>query len=151
MLCLALDVIGFLQFKRAWQDVLDQRELDNAGPLDKVAFLNEIEGPWKATFMPKTIKKSFEAVGIQPFNPNIIPAMALAPSLPCSFKQPAIIQDTKAQKAMKAVFTDILTITVVPPPNLHFNVSSQTIESPSWLKTSQNITPVVSPSCANQL
>ena len=151
MLLLALDVVGFSQFKRAWQDALDQWELDNAGPLDKAAFLTEIEAPWKATFTTKTIRKSFEAIGIQPFNPNIIPAMALAPSLPNSLKQPAIIQDTKAQKAMKAVFADILAIPVVPPPNLYFNVSGPATESQPLLETPQNSTPVASPSCANRL
>ena len=113
--------------------------------------MKEIEGPWGVAFTPKNVKKSFEVVGIRPFNPNIIPAKVFAPSLPNSAKQPPLIQDTEAQKAMKAVFANILAVPVVPLPNLHFSADSVTTGPLPALETPQISALAASPSCANRV
>jgi len=148
---LALDVLGFSQFKNAWQSVLNQWESENKGPLDKAAFLKEIKGLWGVAFTPKNVKKSFKVVGIWPFNPNIIPAKVFAPSLPNSAKQPPLMQDTEAQKAMRAVFANILAVPVVPLPNLHSSADSATTGPLPALKTPQISAPAPSTSCANRI
>ena len=110
-----------------------------------------IEGPWKAAFMKENVKKSFKLVGIQPFNPQAIPHTALAPSLPNSIKETCLFPETKAQKAIKAVFSDILAMPLVQPPSLNFDYTDHTTEATTPLKPPQNIIPTATPLCARQL
>jgi hypothetical protein len=45
---------------------------DNFGAMNKRTFLQAIEKPFTKAFTVENIKKSFEIVGLHPFNPSVI-------------------------------------------------------------------------------
>src|SRR5258706_10137923 len=71
-----MDVLEFKQFKNFYGDVLAKRAQEGLGILSKADFLVAIAEPFRLTFTPERIKKSFELVGLHPYNLDAItPAM----------------------------------------------------------------------------
>ena len=61
---LALDVLGFSQFKQSYAQILDDHAHEGFGAMNKRTFLQAIEKPFLKSFTPENIKKSFEIVGL---------------------------------------------------------------------------------------
>ena len=57
---LALDVLGFSQFKHSYAQILDDQAHDSFGAMNKHTFLQAIEKPFLKSFTVENIKKSFE-------------------------------------------------------------------------------------------
>ena len=115
---LALDVLGFSQFKRSYAQILDDRARDNFGAMNKRTFLQAIEKPFLKSFTAENIKKSFELVGLHPFNPTVIKTSQMAPSIPTSIGTPSLTDEPSPVKAMKAAFTSILDNATLPVPSI---------------------------------
>ena len=77
-----LDVLGFAQFKQYYAQILDGHARDGFGAMNKHAFLQTIKEPFTKAFTVENIKKSFELVGLHPFNPSAVKASKMAPSIP---------------------------------------------------------------------
>ncbi|KAF5393164.1 hypothetical protein D9757_001173 [Collybiopsis confluens] len=78
-----LDVVVFSPLKRAWSDTRDQYER-SGGRITKLTFLSVYAQAHLRAFTPANIKSAFEKTGIVPFNPDVIPEHAMAPSLETS-------------------------------------------------------------------
>src|SRR5882757_5663324 len=114
---LALDVLGFSQFKHYYAQVLDDCMHDNFGAMNKQTFLQAIEKPFIKSFTVENIKKSFELVGLHPFNPSVIKTSEMAPSIPTAIKGPLLTSDPSPVKAMKVAFTSLLDNATLPVPS----------------------------------
>ena len=117
-----LDVLGFAQFKRYYAQILDDRAHDGFGSMNKRAFLQAIKEPFIKAFTVENIKKSFEIVGLHPFNPSVIKASKMAPSIPTSTNPLSLADEPSPVKAMKTAFADLLddaTLAVPSFPSLH--------------------------------
>jgi hypothetical protein len=129
---LALDVLGFSQFKHYYAQILDDRARDGFGAMNKCAFLQAIEEPFNMAFTVENIKKSFEIVGLHPFNPNVIKTSKMAPSISTSIKDPLLTDEPSPVKAMKTAFTSLLdnsTLPVPPFPSLHLQPDTSPLTS----------------------
>jgi len=115
---LALDVLGFSQFKRSYAQILDDRARDNFGAMNKRTFLQAIEKPFLKSFTAENIKKSFEIVGLHPLNPSVIKTSQMAPSIPTSINTPLLTDEPSPVKAMKAAFTSLLDNATLPIPSI---------------------------------
>ena len=115
---LALDVLGFSQFKHSYAQILDDHAHDNFGAMNKHTFLQAIEKPFLKSFTAENIKKSFEIVGLHPLNPNVIKTSQMAPSIPTSIGTPSLTDEPSPVKAMKAAFTSLLDNATLPVPSI---------------------------------
>ena len=114
---LALDILGFSQFKCYYAQVLDDCMHDNFGAMNKQTFLQAIEKPFIKSFTVENIKKSFKLVGLHPFNPSVIKTSEMAPSIPTAIKGPLLTNDPSPVKAMKVGFTSLLDNATLPVPS----------------------------------
>ena len=77
-----LDLVPFAQFKKSWENHLMKYNTSHSGhALNKVDFWNVFVPTWNSSICPKNIIADFRKTGIHPFNPQVIPAESLAPSL----------------------------------------------------------------------
>ena len=77
-----LDLVPFAQFKKSWENHLMKYNTSHSGhALNKVDFWNVFVPAWNSSMCPKNIITGFRKTGIHPFNPQVIPAESLAPSL----------------------------------------------------------------------
>src|SRR5260370_27193303 len=90
---LALDVLGFSQFKHSYARILDDQMRDGTGIMNKTAFLQAIEEPFIKTFTVNNIKESFKLVGLHPLDASVIKTLKTAPSLPTTFNGPSLTTD----------------------------------------------------------
>jgi len=60
---IALDVLGFSQFKTAYQKLANGMASECGGRLTCVDFLKAIEGPYNQAFSKSDILKAFEITG----------------------------------------------------------------------------------------
>jgi len=114
---LALDVLGFSQFKHYYAQILDDQARDGFGAMNKHAFLQAIERPFTKAFTVENIKKSFELVGLHPFNPSVIKTSKMAPSIPTSINDPLHTDEPSPVKAMRTAFTSLLDNSTLPVPS----------------------------------
>src|SRR5580704_13506659 len=80
-----LDVVIFSTLKRAWSDEQDRFER-NGSQVNKSNFIGVFAKAHAHAFTPKNIKSAFAKTGIIPYNPNVITAEMMAPSLETSQK-----------------------------------------------------------------
>lgn len=113
-----MDVLGFKQFKNMYGDILAKRAQEGTGILSKADFLVAIEEPFRLTFTPERIKRSFQLVGLHPYNPGAITPAMLAPSKVTSSHAPLHINESSPIKRLKAVLSDALELDVPAPPLL---------------------------------
>src|SRR5882757_8483132 len=137
---LALDVLGFSQFKHYYAQVLDDHMHDNFGAMNKQTFLQAIEKPFIKSFTVENIKKSFELVGLHPFNPSPVKAMKVAftslldhatlpvPSFPSLHHQPDPSPSTSAPPPMASMDS-----------NDPFILSQPTTDEPDPQKVAQTL------------
>ena len=77
-----LNSVPFTQFKKSWENHLMKYNTSHSGrTLNKVNFWNVFVPAWNSSMCPKNIIAGFRKTGIHPFNPQVIPAESLAPSL----------------------------------------------------------------------
>ena len=77
-----LDSVPFAQFKKSWENHLMKYNTSHSGrALNKVDFWNVFVPAWNSSMCPKNIIAGFRKTGIHSFNPQVIPAESLAPSL----------------------------------------------------------------------
>ena len=115
---LALDVLGFSQFKHSYAQILDDQAHDGFGAMNKCTFLQAIEKPFLKSFTVENIKKSFEIVGLHPLNPTVIKTSQMAPSIPTSIGTPSLTDEPSPVKAMKAAFISLLDNATLPVPSI---------------------------------
>ncbi|KAG8740891.1 hypothetical protein FRC10_003779 [Ceratobasidium sp. 414] len=72
--------------------------------ITKDIFLTPFSQAYVETFTTNTIKSAFSATGIYPFNPNMIPAVAMAPSLPTSTRSSLPIELPDAVAAIASLW-----------------------------------------------
>src|SRR5260370_7805034 len=87
---LALDVLGFSQFKHSYARILDNQMGDGTGIMNKTAFLQAIEEPFIKTFTVNNIKESFKLVGLHPLDASVIKTLKTAPSIPTVINGPPL-------------------------------------------------------------
>jgi len=75
-----------------------------------------IEKPFKLTFTPENIKRSFELVGLHPYNPNAITPSMMAPSKATSWSAPLSINESSPIKRLKVALSDALELDAPAPP-----------------------------------
>ena len=66
------------------QKFFDPHPHQGFGAMNKNALLQAIKEPFTKAFTVENNKKSFELVGLHPFNPSAIKASEMAPSIPTS-------------------------------------------------------------------
>ncbi|KAG9080610.1 hypothetical protein FRC06_006359 [Ceratobasidium sp. 370] len=72
--------------------------------MTKDVFLTLFSKAYIQTFTTDTIKSAFSTTGIHPFNPNIIPAIAMAPSLPTSTRSSLPVKLPEAVAAIASLW-----------------------------------------------
>ena len=55
-----LDVVGFSQFKRFYEEAMEEHTQQHVGKITKAEFLVAIADPFEHAFTPENIKKGFE-------------------------------------------------------------------------------------------
>src|SRR5258706_120947 len=119
-----MDVLGFKQFKNFHGDVLAKRAQEGLGILSKADFLVAIAEPFRLTFTPERIKKSFKLVGLHPYNLDAITPAMMATSRVTSSHAPIHINVSSPIKrlndALSAVRFEIFATppdsSLLPPP-----------------------------------
>ncbi len=85
--------------------------------MNKRAFLQAIEAPFKETFTPEIIKKAFKITGLHPLDPSVIRPEQMAPSTATAHHGPSLIDEPSPCKAMRVAFNDLLTTSTPPLPS----------------------------------
>ena len=75
-----LDVVIFAPLKKAWSAARDDHERETGQSVDKKSFLRVYAKAHKKAFTMDNICAAFRKTGVVPFNPDVIPEDALAPS-----------------------------------------------------------------------
>lgn len=110
-----MDVLGFKNF---YGDVLAKRAQEGLGILSKVDFLVAIAEPFQLTFTPEWIKKSFELVGLHPYNPDAITPAVIATSRATSSHAPIHTNVSSLIKRLKEALSAALEHNVPTLPSL---------------------------------
>ena len=97
--------------------------------MNKRAFLQAIEAPFKETFTPEIIKKAFKLTGLHPLDPSVIKPEQMAPSTATAHNGPSLIDEPSPCKAMRVAFNDLLTTATPPIPP--FLITDPTISQSS--------------------
>ena len=63
---IALDVLGFSQFKHAYEVAMEERAQVSEGRISKSEFLEKIAGPFREAFTPENVRRPFEVTGTWP-------------------------------------------------------------------------------------
>lgn len=113
-----MDVLGFKQFKNFYGDVLAKRAREGLGILSKADFLVAIAEPFQLTFTPERIKKSFELVGLHPYNPDAITPAMMATSRATSSHAPIHTNVSSPIKRLKEALSAALEYDVPTLPSL---------------------------------
>ena len=69
--------------------------------MNKRAFLQAIEAPFRETFTPEIIKKAFKITGLHPLDPSVIKPEQMAPSTATGHNGPSLIDEPSPCKAMR--------------------------------------------------
>jgi len=64
----ALDVLGFSQFKTAYQKHANEQASQCGGRFNRADFLKAIEVPYREAFCSENVLKAFEVTGTWPVN-----------------------------------------------------------------------------------
>ena len=99
-------------------DVLAERAWEGTGILSKADLLVAIAEPFRLTFTPERIKRSFKLVGFHPYNPDAITPVMMAPSKVTSSHAPLHINESSLIKRLKTALSDALKLDVPAPPPL---------------------------------
>ena len=84
--------------------------------MNKRAFLQAIEAPFKETFTPEIIKKAFKPTGMHPLDPSVIKHEQMAASTAIAHSGPSLIDELSPCKAVRVAFHDLLTTATPPIP-----------------------------------
>jgi len=109
-------VLGFAQFKTAYQKLANSLASECGGRLTRADFLQAIEGPYNQAFSREHILKAFEITGTWPVNRNSITPDQTAPSIGLSSCGEATLLPTSPVKAINAVLSQLPTLLPSPAP-----------------------------------
>jgi len=101
-----LDVVCFARIKEVWKEELNSYEQDHNQSLPKSNFVFVFGTAFLHAFTPKTIQAAFTAIGIHPYNPNIILAQQMEPSIPSSTKTTFPLPQPSPVHHIMAIFHD---------------------------------------------
>jgi len=104
----ALDVVGFSQFKHHYETQMEERATEQLGRITKEEFLTAIVVPYRMEFTPENIKKSYETTGTWPVNRSKITADKIAPAEGLSHYSGPIVAPSSPVKAFKTLIYNIL-------------------------------------------
>ena len=112
-------MLGFTQFKTAYQKLANSLASVCGGQLTHADFLQAIKGPYNQAFSWEHILKAFEITGTWPVNRNSITPDQTAPSIGLSSHGEATILPTLPVKAISAVLSQLpaLLPCLAPPPD----------------------------------
>ena len=116
---IALDVLGFTQFKTAYQKLANSLASECGGQLTRADFLKAIEVPYNQAFSQEHICKAFEITGTWPVNRNSITPDQTAPSIGLSSCGVANISPISPVKAINKVLSQLpaLLPSLASPPD----------------------------------
>ena len=106
--CVALDVVGFSQFKRHYETQMEERASEQLCRITKEEFLTAIVEPYRMAFTQENIKKSYETTGTWPVNRLKITADKIAPAEGLSHYSSPIVAPSSPVKAVKTLLYNIL-------------------------------------------
>ena len=114
-----MDVLGFSQFKTAYQKLANSLASECGGQLTRGDFLKAIEVPYKQAFSQENICKAFEITGTWPVNRNSITPDQTAPSIGLSSSGGATISPTSPVKAINTLLLQLpaLLPSLASPPD----------------------------------
>ena len=111
-------MLGFSQFKQAYEEVMEEWAQINESKISRGEFLEAIKGPWKKAFTAENIRKSFEVTGTWPVDQSKITPDKIAPAKGLAIQgMPKIIPKSPI-KAMVTRLEDIGRLAVKPLPSL---------------------------------
>ena len=123
-LYIALDVLGFSQFKRAYEEAMEERALVNESRISKGEFLVKIKGPFRKAFTKENIRKSFEVTGTWPVDRSKITTTQLAPAKGLSIRADPITNLTSPVKVWVNRMDTLAQLGDKPAPVLEFPIPS---------------------------
>ena len=132
---IALDVVGFSQFKKSYQADMEECAQQNTSKMTKGEFLEAISSQYQYAFTPKNIKKAFETTGTWPIDQSKITTEAMASSEVLSGKsRPIVSLYSPVKKLVQAFDTHMHRNAPSGPPlpsPLDFNLLPSIPPSPS--------------------
>lgn len=154
-----LDVVIFSVLKRRWSDVRNEYERNCGHHVNKSNFLGLYAKAHMQTLTKDNIMSAFKAMGIVPFNPDVITATKMAPSLETSSQSGLPVYLSSPVRAVSAMLMDYRTHQPTaessqsspPAPSTHLSsptrsaVDSLARSSGSFLLSSSPITSAVPP------
>ena len=115
-----LDVAIFGALKNCWSDEQNQYESATRQKVTKANFISIYGHAHCAIFTPGNIHSAFEATGVWPFNPKVVTAEMMAPSLETSSKNQLPLPQASPIHAINSVMCQYLhdrtTMTPTTPP-----------------------------------
>ena len=117
-------MLGFSQFKRAYEEAMEGRALVNEERISKGEFLEKIEGPFRKAFTKENIRKSFEMTGTWPVDRTKITATQLAPARGLSITADPITNLTSPVKVWVNRMNALAQLGDKPAPVLEFPIPS---------------------------
>ena len=115
-------MLGFSQFKRAYEEVTEGRAQTNQGKISKPEFLEMIEGPFHKAFTPENVRKSFEVTGTWPVDCSKITTDKLAPSRGLSITGGPVITPTSPVKVWVNRMEQLGQLALEPVPALEIAI-----------------------------
>lgn len=100
-------MLGFSQFKTAYQKHANELASQCGGRFNRADFLKAIEVPYREAFRSENVLKAFEVTGTWPVNRNRINADQTATSIGLSLYGEATIAPTSPVKAIHAVLSHL--------------------------------------------
>ena len=106
--CVALDVVGFSQFKHHYETQMEEQASEQLGRITKEEFLTMIVELYCMVFTPEYIKKFYETTGTWPVNWSKITADKIGPAEGLSHYSSPIIAPSSPFKVVKTLLYNIL-------------------------------------------
>lgn len=98
-----LDVVVFSMLKRHWRDARDTFERETGTRVKKTNFLSVYATAHARALTPETVKAAFRKTGVVPYNPDVITAAMMAPSLESSVHGTLPLPQASAVQALSEV------------------------------------------------
>lgn len=140
-----LDVVCFVVMKQAWKEEINAFEAPHRSKIGKEHFTEVFGKAYLKAFTVPTILSAFEKTGIHPFNPEVITAQQMKPSLPSSLiGSLPLPMPSPVRKIMEVFNHKVLTTLNIAPGNYQPPLPSLSNTIPSTPSTSQSIFPSIS-------
>ena len=125
--CVALDIVGFSQFKHHYEVQMEEQASKQLGRITKEEFLTMIVEPYRMAFTPENVKKSFETTGTWPVNRSKITADKIGPAEGLSHYSGPIVAPSSPVKVVKTLLYCILSEEMQAGDNTAMQCNSSTL------------------------